>query len=102
MTTLCRNCGTPLRQAFCARGMSPLANSYLTADQLHREEVFYPLHVYVCQRCFLVQLAEFQSPEAIFSDYLYFSSYSQSWLDHARAYAENMIRRFHLDYRSQV
>ncbi|HJT93788.1 MAG TPA: SAM-dependent methyltransferase, partial [Mycobacterium sp.] len=62
--------------------MTPLANSYLTEADLNRGEVFYPLHAYVCLNCFLVQLAEFESPEAIFGDYLYFSSYSQSWLDH--------------------
>jgi SAM-dependent methyltransferase len=82
--------------------MTPLANSYLSADDLNRREVFYPLHTYVCLNCFLVQLAEFESPEAIFGDYLYFSSYSQSWLDHARTYATDMIDRFHLDGDSQV
>lgn len=102
MDSLCRQCSTPLRQSFCDLGMSPLANSYLTAADLNRREVFYPLHAYVCLNCFLVQLAEFESPEAIFGDYLYFSSYSQSWLDHARAYAEDMIDRFRLDGNSQV
>lgn len=102
MDSLCRQCSTPLRQSFCDLGMSPLANSYLTAADLNRREVFYPLHAYVCLNCFLVQLAEFESPEAIFGDYLYFSSYSQSWLDHARAYAEDMIDRFRLDGNNQV
>lgn len=82
--------------------MTPLANSYLTEADLNRGEVFYPLHAYVCLNCFLVQLAEFESPEAIFGDYLYFSSYSQSWLDHARTYVKDMIDRFRLDGGSQV
>jgi SAM-dependent methyltransferase len=102
MDSLCRQCSTPLRQSFCDLGMTPLANSYLTEADLNRREVFYPLHAYVCLNCFLVQLAEFESPEAIFGDYLYFSSYSQSWLDHARTYVEDMIDRFPLDGDSQV
>jgi SAM-dependent methyltransferase len=102
MSALCRHCGAPLKQSFCDLGMSPLANSYLTADQLDREEVFYPLHAYVCSECYLVQLAEIQSAEFIFSDYLYFSSYSQSWLDHAQAYVQVMITRFLLDETSRV
>lgn len=102
MDSLCRQCSTPLRQSFCDLGMTPLANSYLTGADLNRCEMFYPLHAYVCLNCFLVQLAEFESPEAIFGDYLYFSSYSQSWLDHARTYSIDMIDRFHLDGDSQV
>ncbi|MFC0450107.1 class I SAM-dependent methyltransferase [Rhodococcus jostii] len=102
MSTPCRHCGTPLEQSFCDLGMSPLANSYLTADRLDRREVFYPLHAYVCSKCLLVQLAEFESAEFIFTDYLYFSSYSQSWLDHARAYVEDTTARFHLDSSKQV
>ncbi|TFV59928.1 methyltransferase domain-containing protein [Mycobacterium sp. PS03-16] len=102
MDSLCRQCSTPLRQSFCDLGMSPLANSYLTEADLDHGEMFYPLHAYVCMECHLVQLAEFQSPEAIFGDYLYFSSYSQSWLDHARKYVTDTIGRFHLDGDSQV
>ncbi|GCE36409.1 hypothetical protein Rhow_001775 [Rhodococcus wratislaviensis] len=102
MSTLCRHCGTPLRQSFCDLGMSPLANSYLTADQLDRRELFYPLHAYVCSKCCLVQLAEFESAEFIFTDYLYFSSYSQSWLDHAQSYVRDTTARFHLDSSKQV
>jgi SAM-dependent methyltransferase len=74
--------------------MSPLSNAYLGPDQLHRMEPFYPLHAWVCRSCFLVQLEEFESPERIFRDYAYFSSYSDSWLEHARRYAETMIGRF--------
>src|SRR5919106_2235935 len=75
----CRFCGTNLRQTFVDLGMSPLANTYVTSAQLHQMELFYPLHVYVCECCFLVQLEEFASPEYIFSDYAYFASYSDSW-----------------------
>ena len=86
--TPCRFCGAPLTESFCDLGMSPLANSYLPADALDRAESFYPLHAYVCGECFLVQLAEFESPENIFGDYAYFSSFSSSWLEHARAYVD--------------
>lgn len=90
----CRFCGTTLTNSFCDLGMSPLSNSYLEASQLDKMERFYPLHAYVCENCFLVQLPEFESPENIFSDYAYFSSYSKSWLEHAKAYSEKMIDRF--------
>jgi SAM-dependent methyltransferase len=82
--------------------MSPLANSYLAADQLDRMEPFYPLHAYVCGECFLVQLQEFETPEHIFTDYAYFSSYSDSWVAHAREYVEHMVSRFGFDESSQV
>jgi 2-polyprenyl-3-methyl-5-hydroxy-6-metoxy-1,4-benzoquinol methylase len=76
--------------------MSPLSNAYLTAEQTGKMEPFYPLHAYVCEGCFLVQLEEFQSPENIFSDYAYFSSYSDTWLKHAQDYAEHATKRFGL------
>jgi SAM-dependent methyltransferase len=82
--------------------MSPLCESYLSADQLDRMEPFYPLHVFVCERCWLVQLPEYVSGEAIFRDYAYFSSYSDSWLDHARRYTDRMIERFALGTRHLV
>jgi len=100
--TPCRHCGTVLEQSFCDLGMSPLANSYLRPDQLDRGEQFYPLHAYVCSNCLLVQLAEFESPQAIFGDYAYFSSYSSSWLEHARTYVEMMIARFGFDAENRV
>jgi SAM-dependent methyltransferase len=81
---------------FVDLGVQPLANSYLEPEHLRRPETFYPLCVYVCGECFLVQLPEEERPEAIFSDYAYFSSYSESWLQHARRYAETMIERFAL------
>jgi hypothetical protein len=82
--------------------MSPLANRYLTADQVNAMEPFFPLHALVCQRCFLVQLEEFETPDAIFSDYAYFSSFSSSWLEHCRDYAEMAIDRFGLGGGSHV
>ncbi len=90
----CRFCGTTLKYSFADLGMSPFANSYIEQESLQAMEPFYPLHVYVCENCYLVQLLEFQSPEKIFSDYAYFSSYSKSWLNHARSYVQLMIERF--------
>lgn len=93
----CRFCSAPLARSFADLGMSPLANSYIKPEHLHRMEAFYPLHAYVCESCLLVQLEEFESPQHIFSDYSYFSSYSQSWLNHAKAYVDSMTTRFHID-----
>jgi len=98
----CRFCATPLSHSFCDLGMSPLSNAYLGAEQIKGMEPFYPLHAYVCESCLLVQLEEFESPEAIFSDYAYFSSYSESWLRHAEAYAAAMVERFRLDKSRRV
>ena len=98
----CRFCATPLRHTFCDLGMSPLSNAYLTAGQLQQMEPFFPLHANVCERCFLVQLQEFESPDNIFSDYAYFSSYSDSWLAHARDYVALMTARFGLGADSHV
>lgn len=98
----CRFCGTELRHTFVDLGLTPLANSFLTKEDLTHKEPVYPLHVRVCHQCFLAQLEEFESPKHIFSDYAYFSSYSESWLNHARLYAEEMVSRFHLDGQSQV
>lgn len=98
----CRSCGASLTQSFCDLGMSPPSNAYLTADQLSGEEAFFPLHAYVCGRCFLVQLEQFQMPEEIFSKYAYFSSYSESWLEHCKAYAQAVCGRFGLGSNSRV
>ncbi len=98
----CRFCGTTLEHTFVDLGMSPLCESYLTPEQLNQMEPFYPLHVYVCDRCFLVQLLEYVNPGEIFSEYAYFSSYSDSWLQHAKNYTEKMISRFGLNSSSQV
>ncbi len=101
-TIPCRFCGAPLSHVFVDLGVSPLANSYLEPEHLRRPEAFYPLCVYTCGECLLVQLPEEERPEAIFSDYAYFSSYSESWLRHARTYAEAMIERFGFGPEHQV
>jgi len=99
----CRCCRAPLALVLADLGGSPLANSYLTAEALAGAERHYPLTVYVCERCWLAQLPEAASPEEIFSaDYAYFSSYSASWVEHARRYCEAMIERFGFDGASQV
>lgn len=93
---ICRFCAAPLTLSFADLGMSPPSNSYLKVEDLNRMERFYPLHAWVCEKCFLVQLEEFETPEQIFSDYAYFSSYSDTWLAHARAYAHAMKKRLGL------
>ncbi len=98
----CRFCGNSLTTTFVDLGGSPLSNSYLCAEGLRLMEPFYPLHLYVCDTCFLVQLPETLSPKHIFSDYAYFSSYSASWLKHAQDYRDRMIGRFGFDRSSQV
>jgi SAM-dependent methyltransferase len=99
---VCRFCEAPLHQSVVDLGMSPLCESYVSREQLNQMEPFYPLHVYVCDQCYLVQLQEYVSREHIFSDYAYFSSYSDSWLDHARRYTQEMITRWDLTSRSNV
>jgi SAM-dependent methyltransferase len=98
----CRLCGTPLRQTFVDLGLSPLANSYLASEDLAQGELFFPLHVYVCEQCLLVQLPMAATPEEIFSDYAYFSSFSDSWLEHARRYVDAAVERFALGRESRV
>ncbi|GMK41336.1 methyltransferase [Paenibacillus sp. CCS19] len=92
----CRYCHTELNHTFVDLGLSPLANSYLKARDLQKMEPFYPLHTYVCPSCFLVQLALFETPSHFFDDYAYFSSYSESWLQHAQDYADMAVVRFGL------
>jgi C-methyltransferase C-terminal domain/Putative zinc binding domain/Methyltransferase domain len=98
----CRFCAAPLRDVFVDLGMSPLANSFIPLDRANAMEPFYPLRALVCAKCFLVQLEQYESPQQIFSDYAYFSSYSSSWLEHSRRYVEQMIARFGFDEESQV
>jgi SAM-dependent methyltransferase len=100
--SLCRFCGSALHHTFVDLGMSPLCESYVSVEQLNRMEPFYPLHVYVCERCFLVQLDQFVSPDEIFTEYAYFSSFSDSWLEHAKAYTEMIVQRFDLSRGSHV
>src|SRR6266571_1210096 len=92
----CRFCGSALTHLVVDLGMSPPCERYLRADQLDEMEPFYPLRVHVCERCLLVQLQEYVSPEEIFTEYAYFSSYSSSWVDHARRYCEQVLERFGL------
>ena len=98
----CRFCGAALRQTFVDLGMSPLCENFPSGADLNCGEVYYPLHVYVCEACFLVQLEQYESPEKIFSDYAYFSSYSDSWLKHAEKYCNKMLKQFDLNARSLV
>jgi hypothetical protein len=91
----CRSCGSPLPKPFLDLGNSPLSNRFLTEKSIHEMEPYYPLEIYYCPHCSLVQLDEFEAPEQIFSsDYAYFSSYSSSWLVHCKAYVEMMVKRF--------
>jgi 2-polyprenyl-3-methyl-5-hydroxy-6-metoxy-1,4-benzoquinol methylase len=98
----CRFCDASLTHTFLDLGVSPLANSFVEPKNLDKMEPFYPLHTFVCKNCLLVQVDEFESPQHIFNDYLYFSSYSSSWLLHAKQYVEMAIKRFHLTQDSQV
>jgi SAM-dependent methyltransferase len=99
---LCRFCGTGLQHTFVDLGMSPLCESYLDSQHLNQMEPFYPLHVFVCESCFLVQLEAYVKAEDIFSDYAYFSSYSDTWVEHARTYTKRMIDRFGIGSRHHV
>ena len=98
----CRLCGAPLTRTFVDLGMSPLCESYVPEDRLDEAELFYPLHVRLCEACLLVQLPAYVSGEDIFSDYAYFSSYSDSWVAHAKRYAQEMIGRIGLTRDSLV
>ena len=98
----CRFSGQPLQYTFADLGMSPLANAYLRGEQLNQAEKFYPLHAYVSEETLLVQLEQFETPDKIFSDYAYFSSYSESWLKHAKDYTDMIVERFDFNSSSQV
>src|SRR5580704_7855472 len=101
-TKACRFCGGEVSRTFVDLGTSPLCESYPSAADLNRGETYYPLHVYVCEQCWLVQLEEYESAENIFSDYAYFSSYSDSWLKHAETYCDKMTRQLDLGNQSFV
>jgi len=98
----CRFCATPLRESFVDLGMSPISNAYPPASAVLQPEMFFPLHAFVCHECFLVQLHELQTPTEIFTEYAYFSSFSDSWLAHCNAFAEQMTTRFGLGAQSRV
>jgi 2-polyprenyl-3-methyl-5-hydroxy-6-metoxy-1,4-benzoquinol methylase len=98
----CRLCGAQLTATFVNLGMSPLCESFLPADQIDQMEPYFPLHVLVCDQCFLVQLQEYVKPAHIFTEYAYFSSYATSWVQHARRYCESVVARFGLGPKSRV
>lgn len=98
----CRLCHAPLSTTFVDLGMSPLCENFLQSNQIDRMEPYYPLHVLVCGECFLVQLREYVEPEKIFSEYAYFSSYSTSWVEHARKFCEMITGRLDLGGNSEV
>jgi len=99
----CRFCDTPLRHSLVDLGQSPLCETFLTAEEVNRPETYYPLHALVCERCLLVQVEEHVSGDEIFGgEYAYFSSYSDSWLVHAKQYAEMITKRLGLTKDHQV
>ena len=98
----CRLCGAALSETFIDLGNSPPCESFLTADQLHEGERFYPLNVWICSECLLVQLEAYVDASEIFPEYAYFSSYSDSWVQHAKTYADAMVERFTLTAESLV
>ena len=98
----CRFCDTPLHFTFADLGMSPLCQTVIREEQANQMEPFYPLHAYVCDECFLVQLEEYVAPADIFTEYAYFSGYSDSWLAHAKAYVAMITERLGLDEKSSV
>jgi len=98
----CRACGATLSYTLVDLGMSPLCESFVPAERFNEMEPFFPLHVYVCEKCFLAQLEQYVAPEEIFTEYAYFSSYADSWVQHAKDYTELVTRRFGLAGQSQV
>src|ERR1700739_2903147 len=96
----CRFCGAGLQCTFVDLGLSPLCETYPSAADLNRGETYYPLHVMVCEECWLGQLEEYETPEKIFSEYPYFSSFSDTWLKHCDKYCEAMKTRFGLGLHS--
>ncbi len=98
----CRFCNAVLKDTFVDLGLSPLCQNHIEPGELNHMEPFYPLHAWVCRQCLLVQLEQYVAPGEIFSDYAYFSSYSDSWVEHARRYCQMMIDRFGFDGSSRV
>ena len=98
----CRFCGARLEDTFVDLGLSPLCEKYVEPDRLNEAEPFYPLHVWICRQCLLVQLEAVVTPEELFDDYAYFSSYSDSWVAHARKYCDEVVQRFGLGANSRI
>ncbi len=101
--SICRSCGSRLNYTFCDLGLSPISNAFIKSKNVSDGEIFYPLHAQVCSQCWLVQLCDSPKSQAHFhGDYVYFSSYSESWLAHAREYVVSMMSRFALGSQSKV
>src|SRR6476660_7209371 len=99
----CRFCNTELNNVFIDLNNSPASNSFLKEEELNEPETYYPLKVYTCHKCFLVQVDEYKKSDAIFNNkYVYFSSFSKTWLEHAKAYVNKMTERFQLNGESKV
>ena len=99
----CRFCAKEVKESFIDLGFAPPSNAYLSCEDLNKPEIYYPLHVKVCENCWLVQTEDYAPPEEFFNDkYAYFSSASQSWLSHAENYSNKVIERFSLDKNSFV
>ena len=98
----CRFCKNELKIIFADLGMSPLANSYVNQNESNLGELFFPLKTFVCEKCFLVQLGEFKSPNEIFKDYAYFSSFSSSWVNHAEQYVNSLVKKFNINKKNLV
>ena len=98
----CRFCENPLEHMFVDLGKTPLANSYVKYEDLNKPESFYPLRAFVCSKCFLVQLEEYENPKNIFTEYAYMSSYSESMLKHVQDFVDDSIERFHLNTDSHI
>ncbi len=98
----CRFCGAPLKESFTDLGLAPPCQSQVSPKNANRAEGFYPLHAFVCGKCLLVQIPEYVSPQDIFTEYAYFSSFSDSWLKHVKAYSDKMVERFGFGQKSQV
>jgi len=98
----CRSCNSPLNKIFIDLGMTPLANSYLSSSEINQLEPYFPLRVFVCENCFLVQLEEFESVDKIFSHYSYFSSFSKTFLSHVEEYTKKIIKKLELTDNDQV
>src|SRR5690554_7063728 len=99
-TSPCRLCDAPLSHTVVNLGMSPPCESFLPPDLVDEAELYYPLHVMICDDCLLVQLRDYVKPEEIFTEYAYFSSYSTSWVEHARQFAVMVTERFGLNPQS--
>jgi len=100
--TCCRFCGNKLNHDFINLGLSPLSNSFLKKEELNKNEKYYPLDVKICEKCYLVQLAEYENPKNIFQNYAYFSSYSKSWLEHAKNFVQQSTNKLQLTKKSLV